>query len=367
MIQFSTKSFFTCFGLIFFNMFGFVAFAQSMELVKTEGGCDIYTDVSTRESLKKIPNAEFKITWQWDGECIGGLAQGLGNQKMDVELGPPNGNSIHMTRQYYHAGYPVGYGKFSLKSDMLSLQGWAFNHQKTKIFFSGLGLTGIDALLNDTMVQLPQENLSDIQKGQMFQTASRFATFEGTHCGLHKTRFPECGFDTGESTYDVFYIRESPKTGDNYADYKASSYTFCPEPRNPQSCMALVQQKTATYRAEIISYIEQAKPEVEATLKRMNAVLVAAGKQDTSASAKSAANAHTTTTTYAQSKPDNSPEFLQSMNKRSVGQLFSMADDFQSKGDNATTRIVLRKLIERFPDHALAALAAKQLANLPSP
>jgi hypothetical protein len=365
MIQFSTKSFFTCFGLIFSNVFGSVAFAQTMALVKTEGGCDLYTDVSTRESLKKIPNAEFKITWQWDGECIGGLAQGLGNHKMDVGLGPPNGDSTHTTRQYYHAGYPVGYGKFSIDSKIFSMQGWVFNYRNTKVFFNGLGLAGNDALVNDITVILPQENLSDFQKGQIFETASHSATFEGAHCGLYKTRFPECGFDTGESTYDVYYVRESPKTGNNYADYKASTNTYCPDPRNPQSCTALVQQKTAAYRTEIVNFIQQAKPEVEATFKRMNEVLAAAGKLASNTDSNTAAKANPKTA--GQSSPTHSPEFLQSINTMSVGQLFSLADDYQGKGDHATTRIVLRKLIERFPDHALASLAAKQLTNVQTP
>ncbi|MDQ0070062.1 hypothetical protein J2W34_001836 [Variovorax boronicumulans] len=51
---------------------------------------------------------------------------------------------------------------------------------------------------------------------------------------------------------------------------------------------------------------------------------------------------------------------LQTMN---AGQLFARADELSSQGDRARAREVQRALISRFPDHPLAATAARQMAG----
>ena len=47
-----------------------------------------------------------------------------------------------------------------------------------------------------------------------------------------------------------------------------------------------------------------------------------------------------------------------------VGELLSMADEYMSKGDRASARVALRKLMGRFPDHKLAGIAATMLSEL---
>lgn len=53
---------------------------------------------------------------------------------------------------------------------------------------------------------------------------------------------------------------------------------------------------------------------------------------------------------------------LQTMN---AGQLFAKADELSSQGDKVRSREVLRALISRYPDHALATNAAQQLSSGP--
>jgi hypothetical protein len=344
----------TALAFLLFTYIGISWSQSNFVLVKTESGCGYYSDPTLNDGLKKI--ADIKITWHWEGECIGGLAQGLGISKLAYVNQYVNGS--HSTRQHYHAGYPVGYGKHTFNSKNLSLQSWLFSHQEKSVGFNGLGFIGNDALLSPTTVLLPEERPSEFQKNQSLMIPARVATFMGGHCGLNKDRFPDCGFGEGEGKYDVFYMMEMPRSGDGSSAYNARIETFCPEPRNIQSCNAMVQQKAAVYRTEILAFINQNKAAVEDTLQRMNAVLVAAGK----AAPGAAVNAPTSTTNRV--APSADPTFMQSLNTYTVGQLFSMADDYESKKDTATARVLLRKLIERFPNHALAALAAKQLAAL---
>ncbi len=50
--------------------------------------------------------------------------------------------------------------------------------------------------------------------------------------------------------------------------------------------------------------------------------------------------------------------------KMNAGQLFAKADELSSSGDSVKAREVLRSLVSRFPDHALAAQAAAQMAGM---
>ena len=47
-----------------------------------------------------------------------------------------------------------------------------------------------------------------------------------------------------------------------------------------------------------------------------------------------------------------------------VGELFAIADEYRSKGDYVRSRLALRKLVSRFPDHRLAGLAANSLTEI---
>ena len=51
---------------------------------------------------------------------------------------------------------------------------------------------------------------------------------------------------------------------------------------------------------------------------------------------------------------------LQTLNP---GQLFARADELSAQGDSARAREVQRALMSRFPDHPLAATAARQMAG----
>lgn len=53
-------------------------------------------------------------------------------------------------------------------------------------------------------------------------------------------------------------------------------------------------------------------------------------------------------------------EFRASLAKMNPGQLFNRADELQAAGDSARANEVRRNLIERFPNHALAAVAAQK-------
>lgn len=54
--------------------------------------------------------------------------------------------------------------------------------------------------------------------------------------------------------------------------------------------------------------------------------------------------------------------YRDSLNTMNPGQLFAKADELTSQGDQTRAREVLRTLISRFPNHALASTAAEQMA-----
>lgn len=56
-------------------------------------------------------------------------------------------------------------------------------------------------------------------------------------------------------------------------------------------------------------------------------------------------------------------QFRDSLQNLNAGQLFARADELSAQGDSAHAREVRRALISRFPDHALAAAAARQMAG----
>jgi hypothetical protein len=55
--------------------------------------------------------------------------------------------------------------------------------------------------------------------------------------------------------------------------------------------------------------------------------------------------------------------FRDSLQKMNAGQLYAKADELATAGETQRSREVLRALISRFPDHALAVEAAKQMSN----
>lgn len=56
-------------------------------------------------------------------------------------------------------------------------------------------------------------------------------------------------------------------------------------------------------------------------------------------------------------------QFRASLQTMNPGQLFAKADELQSRGDSARAREVQRTLVSRFPDHPMAAAAARQMAG----
>ena len=64
----------------------------------------------------------------------------------------------------------------------------------------------------------------------------------------------------------------------------------------------------------------------------------------------------------AAAKAKAEQDYRDSLNAMNAGQLFAKADELSSSGDSQKAREVLRTLVSRFPDHALAAAAAQRLS-----
>jgi hypothetical protein len=343
-----------------FGLYCPAAFAQSdMVLLKAESGCNFYFPAEWSAAFSEIPDT--KRTTRWTGECVGGLTQGMGSVIFERKFQNTT-STTNIILQRHHAGYPMGYGKQTFKSDFYNSEYWLFSYQGKVVAFKGMGLEASEQLLNATTVLMPTQNQSSLKKNDNLATLNRSLQIWGLPCSMYKSRFPDCGFGEGEKKYEVFLLIEQPRTGDHKADYEARKETFCPNPVDITSCIGLANATATAYRADILAFIARSKPGVDDGFSRMNKVLLSAGKASQGSEISPSPNSATPSSVKL--APGNDSAFVESLNSFSAGQLFSMADDYESKSDLSTARAILRKLIERFPGHALAALAAKQLVTM---
>jgi hypothetical protein len=104
--------------------------------------------------------------------------------------------------------------------------------------------------------------------------------------------------------------------------------------------------------------------------QRESAQLAAAEKQRVAAEEKAAADERRRQAEAAEQQRQRDAKaaadkaYRDSLAQMNAGQLFAKADEFSSAGDTLKAREVLRALVSRFPDHALAATAATQMSKM---
>lgn len=318
-----------------------LSFAQNpKELFKTTNGCAVYAS-STSAKAERV----------WTGECVNGLAEGPGELQTTTSFRQTERTKMHL-------GIPFGFSKVQTVFSASELSNWpwpsltwTFRYGNRQVVFGSLGLAGNDSLLENRDGVLPARTVG---VGGLYHTLNDGKTgslvFYKNGCGGYVSQFPECGFAEGKQNYDIYlYAYRAAGT-----DIKSpSTYTFCPQPRNLSSCSQIEPQLTEALIRSVEQFIQESMPSVRALEGEMRTALAARDQEKASAAAA-----------VAREQASANAAFESKLNKGGVGELFAMADEYKSKGDINRTRITLRKLMERFPDHKLAVQAANMLGDL---
>lgn len=335
------------------------SFAQDVqELVKTTNDCSVYISSAIVKAKSVNPN---KTEISWRGECINGLAEGVGDLQTTDRYGQ-GANVIanrFTQRTKMRAGNIFGFSKDSFNSGSTVIVSWSFKYNDRTISFNGLGLQGDDAILANNDNNLPQRlnDVSQINK-RIWDSGIGDMSFTSASCAYHKSQFPECEFG-GEpaQNYQVhFYVYRAANASPRVPGakmFEGSALTFCPQPRNLGSCAQIAAQVTEPIVRGAENFIKESMPGVRAMEGEMRKVLAARDQEKATVSAAA-----------AREQASANAAFEAKISKAGVGELFAMADEFKSKGDLNRARAALRQLMGRFPDHKLATQAAAILTEL---
>lgn len=343
-----------------------ISAAQSAEVrINTQSGCSIYTDAMLPEMV---------VTWS--GECIEGLAHGLG-----VLLAHnPTGAVKFSFKETFKAdrGKKYGFVKYesvtempfpekppcsaSVNMDRLlgircvdtppdpplvsKIAGWRLVWQGRSIGFNGLGLTGHERLLDHEVSAMPLRS-HELKPQAFISVGNDKLELREASCMIEPTRFKNCGAGPNQEQFNVYYLQ--PAGGPR---------RFCPAPY-VASCAGVAAEMIAPYVEGAESFIRVTMPHVhEVELVMRRAQVAAVRQRELAAISKVEAVAES-----ARREEAAKGSFDMRLDTASVGELFAMADEFRTV-DTARARTALRKLIVRFPDHKLAALAASMLIEM---
>lgn len=340
-------------------------------MVKTTLGCSVAVDPNSLKVMSETPNSS--STWAWSGDCIDGLGTGRGVLRHVWKTGAGDYAYETVTVQtgQMHRGQFYGFVKHQFQTNSSNAElrktyqpGYAFILFDRMVGISGLGLIASDAVLDPAGDALPVRgfewgrelmSIGDSQIGNLMLMK--------VHCGLDKQRFPECGFGEGEQKYEVYrFTQMSPAIGSTGAP-PPSSYTYCPNPRDRNSCSGLAVQLSQPFVDSIEAFLLDSLPklkDIDGQTRKAGAELAKKRADEAAAKALAAERA-------AQADARVRADFDAKLDQATVGELFAMADEYKSKGgkDNLLkARAVLRKLVARFPEHKLALLSAQMLTDL---
>lgn len=331
--------------------------AENLDLVplKTSSGCEVqfFAEVV---NMKGAAVGD-KVSWEWNGACIGGLAQGFGT--LTRRHVTEHANMRFSWSHPFHAGRPFSYGKSGFSIDYLNSptlapvrnESWALVADGAAVAFTdGWGFTLDDASLKTFPMQAPRRVAMALRSQQRLNTGTRALMLMESPCLIHKD-LPGCANDDERKVYQ---FSEFAVGGDAAANYKNRKVTYCPDPHSLQGCEATAERLSAPVRDQIFAFIDQARPAADASAERMNAVLQAQARSAPAAPAPATAGTPAAAPAAANRDLDALP----------VGALYALADEYNAKNDRVQARAALRALVRRFPDHPLAAVAVKQLAAL---
>lgn len=302
---------------------------QYERLVTTETGC--------RAHAWYLPENKY----QWTGYCVDGFAEGRG--QLIIKLSNP---PIAIFQDaIFHQGKRSGYYS---QSDVKSggKRSWFFRNQSgAEVAFSegaGLSISEKNAFGPSTIIPSLEPVANTLESSLSLFLPTSHLNYYVSDCDVWSS-LPFC---QGKGKRKVFFFQEG--TG---LYRTVGSYESCPQPHSPADCGIEFARKSESMRHMIVSFISQHAPANDTWLRLVaTTVQTEASKADTEkAKVVEAQNA-----------------FSQRLTTMNPGQLFAMADEFVASGDIQRSRAALRALLQRFPDHQLATIAATQLGGKPA-
>ncbi len=240
-----------------------------MALISTENGCQAYID----ESMGRSPVPSVKLSFQWEGNCVGGLAQGRGILKMKMQGGSfPYETQMH---HIYNAGIAVGYGKWiSISSSNPSKEdvNYVFSYGNKFVSFRNMGLQIEEAAFTSSTISLPKDDRVHMaNKGSILTLTSSYVQTISL-CALEIGKVPKItDCNEGEST-EIPVMWRFPRGGDALSNFEKKQEFYCPNPKVFDSaCSDHFYMQTASARKEIIDFITTSKSSVETILQRLEA------------------------------------------------------------------------------------------------
>lgn len=235
--------------------------AQALEFaeVKTTAGCDITVVAARTTSI-----------YLWDGECVGGKAEGLGTFVQKVRA-DENLSDLYYSTQTRHAGVAYGYTtlNFTKRDPSLELlEKVTFNFDGARVVFSrgwGWSLEGL--LVGGSSMSLPRPAPAEAVPAMSIEAPSGILNLVATTCATEPDDTAACK-GVGDRYRTIYLIRQYD-TERNVV--KRRTVTPCPDIYTIASCLPLLAQKSAPLRAEILGLLERAKPAVDALLEKSNA------------------------------------------------------------------------------------------------
>ncbi|MFL6708844.1 MAG: hypothetical protein ACJ8HI_11630 [Massilia sp.] len=228
--------------------------------VKTATGC----------ALTVIPIQQDASTYAWDGECVNGKAEGMGTVVQKLRVNETSSNLYYST-QTRHAGVAFGYmanNATGIDPSIEVPERVYFQFDGTKISFTkgwGWSLDGL--LVGGKSMSLPKPAPAALFSSMTIESPTSILILLASTCATDVDQTPACK-DTSEPYRTIYLIREYAL--DKNAS-KRRATTPCPELFNIASCQPLLAQKSAPLRAEIVAFLERAKPSVDALLDQVQA------------------------------------------------------------------------------------------------
>lgn len=241
-----------------------------MVLITTAEGCQVYVTEKTGQS----PVPSVKLTFQWEGKCVGGLAQGRGILTRKMQ-----GSRVESETKMYqirNAGFALGYGKWITKTSNTPTQDqpdYVFSYGNREVQFNSMGLNIDESLLASNQISLPNDGKVNMKvMGEIQTLNASYAQFSVT-CAVFSEKVPQfkdCSFGVSDKDFEVPTLIVMPLDGDRATRIARQQEYFCPDPKIfDAACVDKFYEKTSTARKEVIDFIATSKSSVENILRRI--------------------------------------------------------------------------------------------------
>lgn len=235
------------------------AHALDFPEIKITNGCELSV-VATR----------VLSTYSWDGECVGGKAQGLGTFVQKVRF-DDNLSDLYYSTQTRDAGIAYGYMTLNATRRDPSLafpEKVSFYFDGARISFTkgwGWSLEGL--LVGGNSMSLPRPASPEPLPSMSIESPKGVLNLLATTCATENDDTAACKGISDR--YRTIYLIREYDSDRNVIKRRAT--TPCPDIFNIASCQPLLAQKSAPLRKDILAFLERAMPSVDALLDKARA------------------------------------------------------------------------------------------------